>query len=665
MWLFNAVPEDRLAKEFHFRPSQQWLDHLRLSCTRLGASGAFVSPDGLILTNHHVAAGGLQNASTKDKDYVAEGFLAKTRDQELKLPGLEMTVLEQIEDVTDQVNKLLDPKLTGEAAVKNRNAAFAQIEHASEQATGLQSNIVTLYGGAKYDLYRYKRYTDIRAVFAPEFSIAFFGGDTDNYEYPRYDLDITLLRAYENGQPVHPKDYLKISRAGLKENDLVFAAGNPGTTDRLLPVSALVAMRETLPLSVESSERTVRALQSYSSRGAEQARQAQREIFGLQNSLKAMKPRLAAITDTFLAKKSAEETAMRSHLKANPQLTQYDTAWTDIAVAEDRSKSLLFPYRFLEGMLSSTTYFGHARTLLRHAEEAQKSDAQRLPEYTEARFPPLQNRLLSAVPIYPDMETVKLTEFLTFYQEKLGVNSPLIQKVLAGKTPEARARELIAGTKLGDAGERKRLFDGGIQAIDASTDPMILLAKQIDPDARAIRQRYESEVSEPITRALTQINRARFALYGTSLYPDATGTLRLSFGIVKSYPQDGQQIPAFTTMGGALDYAARHAGKPDYTLPASWTVARSAINPQTPLNFVSTADITNGNSGSPVVNTSGELVGIIFDSNRQGVPNNLAFSDYQARAVSVDSRAILEALHSIYHADLLLEELLGKSDGSR
>jgi len=351
---------------------------------------------------------------------------------------------------------------------------------------------------------------------------------------------------------------------------------------------------------------------------------------------------------------------MRDQLRRRKELRHFDAAWNDVAVAEQRRAGLVMPDAFIDsGRAFATPLFGYARSLVRLPVENAKPDADRLPEYTQAKRGPLEHRLLADVPVYPELEEAKLTESLKFMVAKLGANSTLAGKVLAGKSPEARAKELVRGTKLTSAAERKRLLEGGAEAIRSSDDPMIALARAIDPDARTLRREYESQVDEPLTQALTQINRARFALYGSGLYPDATGTLRLAFGVVKGYEQDGEQIPPWTTIGGAFQHEQRHDAKPPYQLPESWHTAHDKLDLKTPFNFVSTADITGGNSGSPVVNRNGDLVGIIFDSNRQGVAMNFAYEDVQARAVSVDSRAVIEALRNIYGADALLAELLG------
>lgn len=660
MWLFNDLPTDRLHSEFDFEPTAEWAEHLRLASVHIGASGAFVSTDGLVLTNHHVAAGGLQNISRPGKDYVSNGFLARTRNEEIPLPGTELSVLESIEDVTDRVNAAVDPNLTPDEAVKARHAVFAEIERQSMDKTGLQCSVVTLYGGARYDLYRYKRYSDVRVVFAPEMAAAFFGGDPDNFEYPRYDLDIALLRAYENGKPARVENYLKISPRGVSEGDLVFVSGHPGSTDRLLPVAALLTMRDlSMPLTLEGLERQERVVTAYAGRGKEERRQAQRDIFGIENSLKALRPRLAALRGELIDRKRRDENALRDKLRQIPSLRGYDAAWDQVAAAQRREAELLFPYQFLEHERAfATSLFSYARELVRLPAEDAKPDSQRLPEYTQSKRKPLEHRLLADRPVYPELEIVKLTESLTFFRDRLGAETPLVQKVLAGKEPRQRAEELVRGTRLGDAAERRRLRDGGAPVIESSTDAMIGLARLVDDDSRKSRQEYEAQVEEPQTRALTEINRARFGLFGSSIYPDATGTLRLAFGVVKGYEQEGKHIPAWTTIQGAFDYERRRGAAEPYLLPPSWHQARGLLSDPTPLNFVCTADITGGNSGSPVVNRAGELVGVIFDSNRQGVANNFAYSDLQARAVCVDSRAILEALRKVYGADALMGELL-------
>lgn len=667
MWLPNALPVDRLQRLFDFAPTPEWAEHLQLSSVRIGASGAFVSTDGLVLTNHHVAAGGLHNISAPGKDYIANGFLAKTRADEARLPGMELSILESIEDVTGRINAAVDPKLSAADAVKARHAIEADIERESLEKTGFQSRVVTLYGGALRHLYRYKRYSDIRAVFAPEVAIAFFGGDPDNFEYPRYDLDIILLRAYENGHPAHIKHFLRFSANGAAEGEPVFVSGHPGHTDRLLPVAVLETMRDqTLPFRIEQMERIEKTLQDYAARNPETARQAEHEIFSIQNGLKATRPRLAALREGIIERKQKEEATLRSELRSRVDLRAFDAAFDRLATAQREHRRLYLQHAFLEeGRAFGTRLFRDARLLVRLAAEDAKPDSARLPEFTQSKRDSLEHGLFANDPIYPDLEIVKLTESLRFFREKLGAADPAVQKVLADQTLESLAKELVTGSKLGSAAERRRIRAGGSAAIASSSDPMIRLAFLVDDDARRVRQEFEATVQEPETEALTEINRARFALFGTTAYPDATGTLRLAYGVVKGYEQDGRPIPAWTTLGGAFEHQRRHAAVSPYALPESWSRAMDAMNLRTPFNFVCTADITGGNSGSPVVNRTGELVGVIFDSNRQGVADNFTYSDEQARAVAVDSRAIMEALSKIYGADALVAELRGKSLSGR
>ncbi|HEX3356791.1 MAG TPA: S46 family peptidase [Tepidisphaeraceae bacterium] len=661
MWLPNALPVSRLRRDFNFAPTQAWADHLRLSSVRIGASGSFVSADGLILTNHHVASEGLQNISKDGKDYVANGFLAKTRDQEIQLPGEQIEVLESIEDVTARVNAAVDAKLSPDEAVKARHAVFAEIERESLEKTGLHSNVVTLYGGALYHLYRYKRYNDIRAVFAPEVSSAFFGGDPDNFEYPRFCLDIALLRAYENGKPAHVENYLKFSTKGVADGDLVFVSGHPGRTDRLLPVSMLTTMRDfTLPLHIEQLERRERALMDYSARSDEAKRQAQEEIFYIQNSLKASRPRLAALKQGVIEQKQREEDLLRSRLREHEDLQHFDSAWGRIAAAEKESKKhALERYFVADGNAFSWQFFGNTRHLVRAAAEDAKPDGERLPEFTKSKRQAMEDDLFADYPFYPDLEIAEMTTTLQIFKDKLGSDSPMVQKVLMGKEPAARAKELVKGSKLGSAAERRRIYKGGAAAIASSTDSMIELARLVDDDARALRREYEAKVQEPETEALGEINRARFALMGSNDYPDATGTLRLALGVVKGYEQDGQTIAPWMTMGGAFEHEKQHGAAPPFALPKSWADAKAKLDLDVPLNFVCTADIIGGNSGSPVVNRAGEFVGVIFDSNRQGIVDNFTYSDVKRRAVAVDSRGILEAMKKIYGADALVEELTG------
>jgi hypothetical protein len=651
MWLYEAPPMERLKKEFGFEPSAQWLEHLRLSSVHLGASASFVSANGLILTNHHVALGALQAVSRAGADYVKNGFLAESFEKEIKAPGYEATVLVSIEDVTRKVNDAVPANLPAAEAVKARHAVMATIERESEAATKLQSRVVSLYGGALYHLYRSKRYDDVRIVFAPELDTAFFGGDPDNFEYPRYCLDISLLRAYENGKPAKVEHWLQWSMDGVKDGELTFVSGHPGRTERLLPSAVLQRMRdESSPLQIENLERSEKVLLAYGAKSPEAHRQTARELFGVQNSLKAGLPRLAVLRNTdVIERKRHEEAELRAARDAFAVIDKAEAAGSKIYVRETM---------FEGGVAFRSRLFGYARMLVRMPVEDARPDDERLPEFNQSKRKVMLQRLLADDPVYAELEAAKMADSLAFLVEKLGASDPLVRRILAGKSPGERARELVDGCKLGDPDERRKLQEGGAQAIDASRDPMIELVRLVDPQSRQLRKEMETNVTEPQTQAMAEINKARFAIFGTNTYPDATGSLRLALGVVKGYEQDGQHLPPWTTIGGAFDHEREHGAKWPYELPEKWHTAKSKVNANTPLNFISTADITGGNSGSPVVNRQGEFVGIVFDSNRQGVVNDFAYEDRQARMIAVDSRGIIEALRKVYAADKLIEELV-------
>lgn len=657
MWLYESPPLDRLASQFNFHPSPVWLDHLRLSSLQMGASASFISADGLIITNHHVALGGLHAISRQGRDYVKDGFLARTREQEVKLPGATARVLVSIEDVTDQINVAVPETLPADKAVEARHAVIANIERESESATKLESRVITLYGGARYHLYRYKRYDDIRIVFAPELATAFFGGDPDNFEYPRYCLDVSVLRAYENGHPAKIEHYLKWSTTGVAEGDLVFVSGNPHRTDRLLPAAVLEGMRDqAFPFRKEVLERAEKVVVEYGKRSPECARQAADDLFYIQNSLKTVRPRLKFLQDSdLIARHRREEAQLKGAISGEDPFKTIDEServWKKIQLRHD----------LLEGAAGlNSRLFAYARTLVRLPVEDAKPDDQRLPEFNKAKRATLLDRLNADDPVYPELDAALLADSLQLLIDKLGSDDSTVRSILAGKSPRDRADEFVKHSKLGAPAERQRLQHGGAAAIDASDDPMIQLARLVDPESRRLRKEMESSVTEPQTQAMAQINKARFAAFGSALYPDATGSLRLALGVVKSYDEHGEHRPAWTTIGGAFQHQAEHKGKPPYRLPDRWfKPMRYHPALDTPLNFISTADITGGNSGSPVVNRAGEFVGIIFDSNRQGVLTDFAYTDDQARSIAVDSRGIIEAMEKVYGADNLVREILGK-----
>jgi hypothetical protein len=663
MWLLNNPPTRQLKEKYGFEASATWLEHLQRSAVRFnnGGSGAFVSADGLVLTNQHVGADCVQKMGTREKDYIHLGFQAASRAGEPRCADLELNVLDSMEDVTARVSSAVTPEMSAAASQKARRAAINSIEKESLDRTGLRSDVVTLYNGGQYHLYRYKKYTDVRLVFTPELDITFFGGDPDNFEFPRYNLDITFFRAYENGAPVKVRHYLKWSPAGARDGELVFIAGHPGRTERLDTVAHLEFLRDFVePRSLNGLRRLEVLLDAYSSRSIENTRRAQEDLRSVQNSRKARLGSLAGLQDpAVMERKRAEEKALREAVEKSPELRKaYGDAWNQIAAAVDNYRRIQPEYQLLEaGTAFRSELFAKARTLLRMAEESKKPNAERLREYSEAALESLKQELFSEAPIYPDLETVKLADSLALLMETLGAEHDVVKKVLAGKSPRARAAELINGTRLADVTVRKKLAEGGSGAIEASSDPMIAFARLVDAPARALRKTHEERVDEPMRQGYAKLARARFAVYKDSVYPDATFTLRLGFGEVKGYEEDGRAIPWTTTLGGTFSHAADHQYREPFNLPKSWMDNKDKLNAATPFNFVSTVDIIGGNSGSPVVNRAGEFVGIIFDMNLPSLVYRFAYTDVGARAVSVHSEGIIEALKTVYGAKALVEEL--------
>ncbi len=669
MWPFNNLPRAAIKKKYGFDITDAWLRKVQLASVRFnsGGSGSFVSADGLVMTNHHIASDVLQKISTPQKDYIKEGFYAATRDQEAKAPDLELNQLVGIEDVTARVMSAVKPDMTTAQANAARNAEINNISAEAGKKNGLRNDVIALYQGGQYNLYTYKKYTDVRLVFAPEFEIAFLGGDPDNFEYPRYDLDLALFRVYENDRPIHSANFFKWSEQGSKEGDLVFVSGNPGRTNRLDTVAHLEYLRDFgIPLLLKYLQHLHDMYTRYGALGAEQERRAHEDLFSADNSLKAYigeegAPGRGGLKDPSVisAKKKAED-ELRKLVAAKPKMQkEYGDAWETIAKERKELPSYERERRFLEsGWGFSSDYFNFARTLVRMAEESAKPNAQRLPEYTDGNRESLEQGLYSPAPIYDDFEKMKLANSLALMRDEMGANNDIVKRVLHGKTPEARAEELINGTKLKDVDARKQIAAGGQQAIASSDDPMIQLARSIDTEARAARKRYETEVIAVERTNYGKIARALFETKGKSMYPDATFTLRLSYGTVKGYKIDGKTYAPFTDLAGLWQHAREHGDKYPYHIPESWEKARSSLNLKTPLNFVSDADIIGGNSGSPVINRKGEIVGLIFDGNIQSLPGDFYFDGAINRAVSVDVRGMFEALRKVYHADAVVSELM-------
>lgn len=665
-WPFNRIPKAAIKQQLGVDLSDQWIERVQQASVRFpSGSGSFVSPTGLVLTNHHVSLDLLHKMSTPDRDLASKGFLAPGREGELKGPTeLELMSLQKIEDVTAKVNEAVKPGMSSAETLAARRAAIAAIEQDSQAATKLEAEVVTLYQGAQYHLYLYKKFTDVRLVFAPEFDAAFYGGDPDNFTFPRYALDMTIWRVYENGKPFASANYLPWSTAGLKEGDAVFTSGHPGTTQRLNTVAHLEFLRDyALPLSLDAFSAIRDSLEAYARSGPEQQRQANDDFFSIENSLKSWRGQIAGLKEpSLLNKKRADEKALRDRINASADLkATYGDAWDQVA----KARAALPPYNyertfFESGLGFFTQYFNIARALVRWAEESARPNGQRLPEYSDARKPAIERQMASPAPIHPGVEQAKLEASLTLMVKYVGADNALVKQVLAGKSPKERAAELVQGTRLGDPAARTALLAGGKAAIAASTDPMIEVARLIDARARELRSRYDNEVLAVEREAYAKIAQSVFATQGDAAYPDATFTLRLSFGQVKGYMEDGKQITPFTEIRGLYIRGDEHKQKPPYKIVDSWMKARATLNPTTPYNFVTTNDIVGGNSGSPVINVKGELVGLIFDGNIQSLPGYFVYDAAVNRAVAVDTRGMLEALRKVYGAGSLADELIGK-----
>jgi len=681
MWLYSHPPRERLQRDHGIELSAEWLTHLQQASVRFnsGGSGSFVSADGLVLTNHHVGADSLQKLGDERHDYYRDGFIAARREDELKCLDLELNVLVSIEDVTPAVEAAVAPGMDAEGAFAARRKAMAEIEQKSLAATGLRSDVVTLYQGGAYHLYRAKKYTDVRLVFAPERQIAFFGGDADNFEYPRYNLDMCLFRAYENGAPAKVPHHLVWASAPVAEGEVVFVSGHPGHTDRANTIRELEAMRDRqMPWSLANLNRLEVLYTAYAGQGPEQARQVAEDLFGVQNSRKARSGVYAGLLDPrIMAARRDGEARDRASVAKLPAARTGNPYDRIVAVEKDLD-AVARRHALLEGGLAfNSKFFANARTILRAAEEQAKPSGDRLREFRDSNRESLEMQLFSKEPIHDDLEIAKLTDSLSFLAATLGGADELVEKVLSGKSPRERATELVRGSFLGTrptaAGAepardtRRELYDAGLKggraAVEKGGDPMVALAALVDGEARRLRMIVE-KAGEVKRQAHAEITRARFASEGDTLYPDATFTLRLAYGTVKGYRQDGRTVPAHTTYAGLFDRADEKRETPPFDLPARWRGKRGELEKdgaflRTPFNFVCTADIIGGNSGSPVVNARGELVGLIFDGNIQSLVLDVAYDDAVARAVSVDAAGILAALDKVYGAAALVRELRG------
>lgn len=667
MWTFDNPPLKQLKEKYNFTPTQEWLDHVRLSSVRFndGGSGSFVSPNGLVITNHHVAAGQLQKLSSAKKDYIKDGFYAKTQAEEIKLTDLELNVLMSMENVTARVQGAVKAGASEADALAARKAEIARIEKESTDATKLRSDVVPLYQGGEYWLYRYKKYTDVRLVIAPEKQAAFFGGDPDNFTYPRYDLDFTLLRVYENNKPIDTsKHYLKWNTNGAGNNELVFVSGHPGSTQRSLTVAQLEFQRDLrYPAILNMLKRRLAVLRSYSAQGTEQARQANELLFSLENAQKAYAGQYDGLRDkTLIEKKQKDEAEFRALVEKNPEWkAAYGSAWDEIAKAEQQRREMYKQLRYRNLGTSFSDLYKLASAVVRYVNEVKKPDAEREDGFHDAQLESLKLELFSPAPIYPQLEEKLIADALEESSEVLGPDDPFIKAALNGRSPTEAAKQITSGTKVGDPAFRKSLVEGGESAVNSSSDPMIVLARNLDPMTRDLEKRFDDQIQSILTAAGEKIGKARFAAYGKTAYPDATFTLRLSYGTVKSYPMNGTIAPPQTTFYGLYDRAYSFGVKAPFDVPSRFIERKEKLDLKTPLNFVTTNDIIGGNSGSPVINRNAEFVGIVFDGNIESLVGNFVYDERANRTVAVHSAAIIEALRKLYDAGAVADELEGKA----
>ncbi len=664
MWTFDHFPKAGVAKKYNVQIGNEWLDRLQKAVVRLetGCTGSFVSPDGLVLTNHHCAASCLAENSTAKRDLLADGYLAAGRQDEVRCQGEQVSVLVETQDVTSEVTRAL-AGVTAADAARTRNQTLTKLEErceadAKKAGTPLKCETVTLYQGGQQWLYKYKRYDDVRLVFAPEDAIAAFGGDPDNFQFPRWCLDMSLLRAYENGKPAATPGHLAFNWAGAKEGEPVFVAGHPGTTQRMMTVAQLKTQRGVfLPFWLQRFSELRGRLIQYSKASPEAARTAKDYLDGIENSIKVRRMQLAALLDDRLMdQKTQAEQKLRQAVTADAVLkSRAGSAWNDIARAEATYRNILMPYTWIEGSAGfNSDLFMYARQLVRAADERAKPNAERLREYTDAQLPNLRQTLGAETPVYSELEQVRLAFAFERMREYLGPDHPVVKQTLGTASPDQRAKELISGSTLGDPKVRVSLFEGGQAAVAASKDPMIALARAIDDDARKLRKIYENDVQAPEQRAQQQIADARFKVYGTSLYPDATFTLRLSYGAVMDWTEAGQRVGPFTRLARMYE---RATGAAPFALPERWMAAKPRLDVNTPVNFSTNNDIVGGNSGSPVVNAKGEIVGLIFDGNIHSISGSYWFDEEKNRTVAVHPAYIGTALKDVYAATEIAKEL--------
>ncbi len=662
MWLLNNAPIERIESKYGIKLTPGFMLKMQRSALDFGGgSGSFISPDGLVLTNHHVGSDQIQNLSTKERNLMDDGFLARTREEELKAPGLRLRMLLEITDVTERINGAVQRGMTDAQAGAARRGAMSSIEKEnSTPGSNIEAEVVTLYGGGLYHLYTFKVFTDVRLVFAPEKTIGFFGGDADNFEFPRFNLDMCLFRVYENGQPYKPEHHLTWSIDGSKEGDLALVFGHPGRTQRLYTMDHLRLERDfRLPMTLRRLWRSEIKFQTFSGRSKEHARVIEDNLFGVANGRKALTGQLDGLLDPrAMAAKQADEDRIRAQVNDNAEWRgKWGDAWDRIAESCAAFRDIATQQAAWRGR---GILLDRALTLAALAEELPKPNEQRLREYRDAALPAVYAGLTADVPVYDIAEKHAVRQLITQAAEHVGGDDATVLAMLGGVGPAEAGERVIAETKLNSTAAVRALIDGGPQAIAASNDPLLVMARTIYARTRPLEERMLNEVEAVQRDNYAKIAAARFAIDGQSVYPDATGTLRLAFGPIRGLTDDGRTIPAYTTIAGTFERYNERKGEPGFELPESWLKNKDRLNGSTPFNFIAEIDIIGGNSGSPVVNSKGELIGLIFDGNIQSLPGAYYFDPAVNRSVAVDVRAMLEAMRVVYGADHLVKEITGK-----
>jgi hypothetical protein len=662
MWTLHDFPTAKVKSSHGVTIGDDWLRDVQRATVRLdgGCTGSFASAQGLVLTNNHCTWGCVRDLSTEEKNLSNEGFVAANREQELQCPGARVSVLHQTEDITAKIHAATAGKPEKEAN-EERKALLSRLEAECEENGELSCESVNLYHGGQFFLYKYRRYDDVRLVFSPELAVAAYGGDPDNFNFPRWNLDMSFLRVYEDGKPAETPDFFPWYASGAAAGEPVFVSGHPGSTDRLLTNIELAHRRSHyLPLMLVMYAEYRGRMLEWAQTSDVAARQVQQRILGVENAIKVWKNQLRSLMDEEqIARKMQAEKELKKAVMANPELAEaYGSAWQDIDRAIASYHGFYERYRFIEqGQGFQGQLFDWAHTLVRGSREKEKPNEERLRAYRDTALPRVEQGLFAATPVEPGYQKLGLAFSLDKLREWLGPDDELVRAVLGNESPRAMAERLVSGTRLADAEYRTELWEGGSAAVQASDDPLIVLARKVEPTAMELRRRYDDEVEAPLNQASEKIAKARFAILGKNVYPDATFTLRVTYGAVDGWMEKGEQVAPFTRIGRAFE---RATGEDPFRMPNSWLEAKDQMNLDTPYNFSSTTDIIGGNSGSPVINARGELVGLAFDGNIHSIAGDYWFDERVNRTVSVHVAAMLEALKVVYGADHLLEELVIK-----